>query len=466
MIDDQKLLSVAGWHSRSRDIGFVLGIGAAALLLGAVIGESWWLYLVAMIFAALIVLWPVQFTLGLFTFLVPFESLTRLGEGDSNRTVLSLLGAAAIGVLFLAGLVQKRLQRPPQVLWWWGGYLLWAGLTFLWAVDPQATSRRLITVGALWLLYLAASSFRLSRREFDWLVWLTILGGCAASAFSLYQYHAGASWYGSARATVVVGENEMNPNFFAIKLLLPLALALGQLFSRRDLRERIALVAAIGLNSVAVLFTMSRGALLAVLVIFAVFLIRMRSSRQLILAVSLLAVLGLALPGGFFQRWSEAVSTGGAGRTAIWAAGARVGLHYFWFGAGFGGFYAAFAAFAGYASQFYGYNVDPHNTYLQIWVDTGLVGLLLFARIVWLQLTFSKSGKRTDSPILIACQAAAYGLFVVAFFDSLLAEKGFWLVLVFLVFAFQAANNLESADLVPSVTRDPLPAHAYAHRSY
>src|SRR2546429_71822 len=87
---------------------------------------------------------------------------------------------------------------------------------------------RYLPAVALFLFYLVASSFRITEKEFDWIVFLTILGGGIAALWSLQQFYSGVGFgQHGIRATLVVGENEANPNRFGIRLLLPLAFAMA-----------------------------------------------------------------------------------------------------------------------------------------------------------------------------------------------------------------------------------------------
>src|SRR5690349_17895448 len=130
MMKSSKVLSNGNWSATSPKLMFLV-ILASAVVLGMVIGEGRWVYLAALVIAPFVLRWPIQVTLGLFTLLVPFENLTVLGVGDAGRTtILWFVGAATIAALLLNGLVSGRLRRPSRAVWWWGAFLLWAGMTF------------------------------------------------------------------------------------------------------------------------------------------------------------------------------------------------------------------------------------------------------------------------------------------------------------------------------------------------
>ena len=93
---------------------------------------------------------------------------------------------------------------------------------------------------ALFLLYFVASSFRVTKKEFDRIVLLAILGGGAAALLSAYGFYSGTGFGQHAvRATLVVGDQKVNPNHFGASLLIPLSFATARVLSARHRLTRI-----------------------------------------------------------------------------------------------------------------------------------------------------------------------------------------------------------------------------------
>ena len=88
------------------------------------------------------------------------------------------------------------------------------------------------------------------------------------------------------------------------------------------------------------------------------------------------------MPAGFFHRFQQAGSSGGSGRLDIWTVGLTAFKHYGLVGAGFSNFPFAYTNYAGEARNFQGSYRDPHNIYLRIGVELGLIGLVLFVLAV------------------------------------------------------------------------------------
>jgi O-antigen ligase len=423
-----------------------LAIGLAvvcALVLGIAVGQGQWLFVAALAAIPLVFLWPVQVALGTFALLIPFDS-SGLTEGGSGRTLNWFVGAAAASILIITALAARTLHKPPRAALWWAILVAWCSLTALWAVDPRPSLLRLPTAGACLLLYLAAASLRVREIEFKGIVGSVIVGGCLAGAYASYQFYHGVGWGGGVRSSFVFGASEVNPNLFATRLLLPLALAVGAYFaSRSGLRKTIMLCIS-ALLTLSVLLTLSRGAALAVLVMAAVFLLRFGVNRRLLAVSALFAVITMTLPSEFFKRVGEAGATGGAGRLDIWRVGWELLKHYGIFGAGLGNFPVVYSRYAGYAPHFVGFNRASHNLYLEIAVEAGIIGILLLMQAVRVQLWAGRNNRsRAGKPNvwLVACEAAGWSIMTSAMFGQLFWEKSFWLLWIMVALSTQLYGN-------------------------
>jgi hypothetical protein len=85
---DQRRLfkSLASW--------FIL-TGSAALI-GLMVAREQWRFLGLATAAIIAIQWPITAALGIYVFLIPFESILVFGEGKSALTVLGALTAAAL----------------------------------------------------------------------------------------------------------------------------------------------------------------------------------------------------------------------------------------------------------------------------------------------------------------------------------------------------------------------------------
>ena len=423
-----------------------------ALLMGVMVAEGQWLLVAALAAAPLVFLWPVQVALGAFALLIPFDSATfSQGDGNTGTTLNFVVGAAAASILIVTALAGNRLQRPPRAAFWWTLLIMWYALTYLWAVDPRASMARLPTAAACLVLYLAATSLRVREAEFKVIVTALIVGGCLAGMYSSYEFYHHIGW-GTARSSLVMGEEAINPNIFATRLLLPLALSVGAFFSVRSALLKTLLVGCSALLTLAVLLTLSRGAALAVLVMAVVFLLRFGVNRRILAGGALIAGITLALPKEFFTRFGQAAKTGGAGRLDIWYVAVEALKHYGVFGAGLSNFSTVYTKYAGYAPRFVGFDRASHNLYLEMSVEAGIIGLLLLVQAIRMQLGSGNKSKRPagkPNPWMIAVEAASWSILTAALFAHLFWEKSFWFLWIMVAFAAQLfRNNYQSTERV------------------
>jgi O-antigen ligase len=419
----------------------LLGLTVVALLAGVAIAEERWPYLLMLALIPLLWFFPIETTVGLFALSIPFEGVSELSSGT---TAIWILGLLAGGTLVTVGLLNNRFVKPPRNAIFWTLFLFWCGMSLLWAVDPKSALRQLATSAALIIFYLVAISFRITESEFKWVVRLAILGGCLAATFAVYEYSAGINWAtgsGSSlveRGSLIVGETEVNPDFFGLKLIIPISLTMAAFLSARSWWGRLISFCALAITVLALLLTMSRSALLALLVIVIVFLVRLRVYRRLIPVVLLGSILLAAMPSSFYGRIQEAGQTGGAGRLDIWKVGFEMFKHYPLVGTGLGNFMIVYQQYAGFSPKFHGFMRSPHNTYLNVLVDLGILGFVLFLIAIVMQVRDGSDSKMRsqDSKVwVVAGEAAFYGLLLYGFFVDVMWDKSFWLAGIFLAFA-------------------------------
>jgi O-antigen ligase len=436
--------AIARKHIAPERWKLLVSLCALAVLLGIVIGREQWLYLPVIALVPLLFFWPVEIALGALAMLVPFEHIAMM----SQRALATFALVLAVCVLCGVGLLSARLQPPSTAAKWWALFLAWTMASTLWAIQPEASLAILHLVPMFLIFYLAASTFRISEKEFNWIMSASILAGGAAAILSIYEFYNGmiiASH--QVRATLVAGDIEANPNRFAIRLLLPLSFAIARVVSARQWWSRLIALAFMALLSWALILTMSRGTLLAAAVIVLVFVLRTKLLRRRIALIALTAVvLAAATPEGLVLRLKNSATDRGAGRLDIWTVGLTALEHRPVMGAGFNNFSKAYTEYAGYAPHFTKIANDAHNIYLAISVEEGIVGLVLF--LIALKMQFSTVSKYR-SPVegtrimLVSCEAAFCAVLVAGFFGTIIWDKTFWFSLVCLVLAttFQSNNG-------------------------
>lgn len=360
-----------------------------------------------------------------FLFLLPFEELIG---ATALEVPFKLLG---LGAALLLALLPGR--AAPG-----GGRLVAVALLFLalcasffFSVVPELSRTVLVPLGLMFGVYALAAPVRLAAEEFAATLRAWFRGGSLAAVCTLAAFASGVADE-DGRAYLGWGAIETDPNILVAQLVLPFAIGLGWL-ARGE--RRLEAGAGLALMTLATAATQSRGGIIACLAMVVACLLWCR--RFL-----LLGALGAGLGGLYVTclpmlgRLANEAQTG-SGRTEIWAVGWDFIGRYWATGVGLGGF----PTLALGASTLY-FPWATHNTYLQVFVETGLAGVLAFALVGWTHLRFRSAG-----PAAAALRLGALGLLLSAFFLHLLAYKLFWLVLT--VFA-QAARTAPHGAFEPA----------------
>jgi len=419
-----------------------LAIGAGAILVGIIAGQGRWMFLPAVALIPLFWFFPVEMALGGVALLLPFEGISVIGGGE--RGLMSLAFLISIWVVLVVGVVGHRLQRPTSAILWCAAFIAWVAASILWAVRPDVSLAHISTVIGLFAFLFVMGSFRITWREFKWLIILTVAGGVLAALYSLYEFHSGVSLAtrDTVRATLSAGETYVNPNRFAVRLLLPLAFCIAGFISAPSKIVKFASLACAGLISLALLVVQSRGTLIAAVVMVVVFVVRLKVRRGLIPVIIVAGAMIAATP-TIISRFQT--NDRGAGRFDIWLVGWAAAKHYPVSGAGLSNFPVVYNDFAGAGQHLYMKKEnDSHNIYIEMIVEEGIIGLSLLLITIRAQFRLlSKSRKRfSDSTaMLVACEAGFYSILVAGVFGNILWDKTFWLAWVLLTFAIMLQAN-------------------------
>jgi O-antigen ligase len=406
-----------------------------------------WLAFGALVMVALVpavVRWPVVSTFGLFAFLATsFDAAGPLLPGASLSKPFGVLAGA---VLLGAGLVERRLGRPPTAALWWGAFMLWVTLTAMWAMNLEQVLQVLPNAVSLVVLYFAAVCFRPSRRELYCVCALTVLGGVLASAlayfFGLDEMATGTA----ARGRLVLNDADSNPNTLGRILILPLALAIAGFVGGRGMIQRALAVGCGAFIGLGIFVSMSRGAVVAMIATLLVFLYRVRALWHIVPIVALLVVVSTLAPARFYER-IDAVISGqddtGAGRTEIWRKGLQGFERFGVLGAGLNNF-----------SRVHQDGRAAHNIFLMTLIESGVPGLAMMLAAIASGLLAVRRARSAGhrSVILSALEAACIGTLMSGMFADTLWRKSFWLAWILLAWAMYSEKRADdnADDLVPS----------------
>lgn len=425
-------------------------VSAACLVaaaLGYAIATGSWIVVIAAAALPIVVMLPVPAALGLFAFLVPFDSVSVLGHSDVGATLTFVAGGIAAALLLAVGLAGRRFKAPPRSAFWWTALILWGAATSLWALDSDLSLSRLPTAFSLLVLFLITVSLRITRTELMWTVVAAVIGGVCAALYATSSYYGGTSFESGMRGSLIVGGRSTDPNYFAASLLLPISMAVGVFLSVRSWTAKAFSLIAAATMVFAVLLTMSRGALLSLVVIVLIYCYRLRVNWRVLVIPAVFAVLLALMPNFFFARLAGSGADEGAGRLEIWRVGLVLVQNYGLLGAGLDNFPVGYQQFSGMAKVFpyQGYARGAHNTYLNMMVESGVVGMMLFLGGLGAQ--FRAARKRAAAaasllPPLVSFEAACWGVITAGIFLDLFWWKLFWFAWMLLALASHSVDSL------------------------
>lgn len=380
---------------------------------------------------------PAMFPLGLYALLVPFDNVLGLSTGT---TLTHYLGVLLILSIWLNRIIigKGKFRKPPAVVWGWLTFLILAGLSLLWAVEPARTLHSLYTLGGLFLIYLSSSIIPVKERDYQRLMYFIVVGGLIASAVSILSFARGLTYEETLRASLVIAtERREDPNEFATSLILPLMLALGWLVTGTNKAKRLfgGVFALVMLT--AIVLTGSRGGMLGALAGLTVLVTGVRGwhTRLKLISIGLIVVLALfiiPLPSQLVVRFSptNVMQSGGAGRLAIWQVGWSAFLERPFAGYGYDNFAYAYELFRMQFPQT-GYFIREfqvaHNIYLQALVELGILGGVILAFTIWHHWISLGRIKRV-TVLHLALRSTLAGVSVASLTLNLLSSKSFWLV--------------------------------------
>jgi O-antigen ligase len=368
----------------------------------------------------------------------------------------------------VAGIRARRGQAFPGGRWVLTLVVLfvaWQFITLFWARRPgdgSAQAKDFFVIACGFVVVLSAVR---TREHLRWIAIAFVVGGTLSVLGGIANGGLTAAQTIGDTATSRFSGGGGDPNYLAAMLVPAIVLA-GALAVRASLAARAALGAAVVIMAIGLAATQSRGGLVALAATMLVALVLLRGRRLLVVGLVLLTVGGAAV---FFvsnpaawQRIHDVRDRGsGSGRTDIWRVAWQVVEAHPVAGVGLGQFPVVSPQFTrepGQSLEFVGLIVEQHivvhNIYLQLWAESGIVGLALFLGAAGLSLTALRRAALLfdahDDPELAALTRgfllALVGVLVGSFFLSNLLARQIWVLLALGPAVLAIAHRLTGAD--------------------
>lgn len=437
-----------------------LGVPAFAALVGVVAGVSPKFGLAAAIAVVYVVLVLSNLALGLALFLTLtfLESISVFSGLSLSKVAGGLLLLSWIALVATDRRESRLLARDhPVAVCAFVAMAAWASISAVWAEIPSASldiaQRWILNLSMFPIVYAAVRE----RRHVRWVFALFIVGALISAAAGLAAGAPAAVADEGRLAGTGVNANELG------ELLIVAVVLAGSLGACRDLSvpARVVAFAGSGLSVVALLMTVSRGAIVGLLaaLILAPLLIGARRRLTALMLIVLVAGCGVTYVFGAMPQVDRDrivhPDTTGSGRTDLWKVGLRMVKDKPVLGVGAGN----------YANSTIHYLFEPgtirrsdyivdrplvaHNVYLQVLAELGVVGLALFLGIIAFALRcvlraariFQWAGDRSMELLSRGLLIGLFGLLASAFFSTAVYSKQLWLLLALAVAIYALARE-------------------------
>jgi putative inorganic carbon (HCO3(-)) transporter len=387
----------------------------------------------------------------------------------------SVLQALTVPLLLAAWLVQRRRgfggPLPGALTLCLAAYAVIVWLSLAWARDTALGEQRGLAITKAFVIYALVLLLTGSRKELRQGAWTLLVAAALVGGLGVFQALAGtydqtfaglarveyAHIYGRVFEPRIAGPVG-DPNFFAQMLIpaVPIGLLLGQ--SAASVRERAAAFGSVGVVTAAVVMTYSRGGALALGVVLALWLLGQGvSARRLAVGAGAIALLILLLPSDFARRlttFRQFLPGGGdvlrldssfEQRRVLVTTAWHMFLDHPLTGVGAGNYavhYRPYTEETGSVVLEYE-EFDrphfPHNLYLEIAAETGLLGLIAFAAVlatcfVYLRrarVAFGGAGDWSSASLATGVQLALIGYLVSSLFLHGDFPRSLWLLFGF-----------------------------------
>jgi len=400
---------------------WITAVAASTVLLAALIGyvsgkqgaDLQLLVVLALAPIILLVLSP-RTAIVLLVLMLPFTGSTIIPRPIQNAVLLGipLLLFVRMFIEWVGG--KKAIQDLPWQYWLYVVVMFTAaaiGTTHLHEISPLLVAsigdegvfgKKQYVLGffakqiMMGLLPLFVIAFATNRKDVGWVAILSLAGAAIFVPAMLYAFVISGASVTDLRSNralfIALGTHS---NTIGGLLALPFGVAL---FMREHVRHRIGRLALIGvlmLILLGVLLTASRGAFVAILAVSTLYVIKYRRVGAAAMMI-LVGAVGLVLaPDSVKERLLMGLNVGGSSQGAVMSRSAdeiSSGRLDFWsqlapevlnnpiIGNGLRS-----VLWSDYNKYGAGFKVNhPHNMYLEILLDTGTVGFLMYASLWWL----------------------------------------------------------------------------------
>ncbi len=373
-------------------IKFVIAGAIAPFLLGLVLARP---HLAAIAYV-------VAIYTDLLSLLVQYQGMPPLARFVGLALLSAVLGYKLV-------VRRERLVNDPAMTKWMLAYAFSVALGLIYARAPDLVMGDIIEFVRNFILYLIVLNTLTTAKRLRTALWLTLGMGVLLALLTVYQsvthrFDDNFSGLAQYRISEISGGSDAprpsgpvsDPNYYGQLLLIVLPLGLYLLFEGRTLLVRLLGLFSCAVLAVALVFTYSRGDALALVFLIGAAAIYKRPP----LAYWIAGILGLfilvpLLPQNYVSRLSTIVDVAQGNQQAVleeFSIRGRIGaidaavsmfLDHPLLGVGRENYPLYQAQYlAGTQLAFQSKGIPPHDLYLEVAAETGIVGLVVFAGLL------------------------------------------------------------------------------------
>jgi probable O-glycosylation ligase (exosortase A-associated) len=366
-----------------------------------------------------------------------------------------LLSLASLGALVW------HVGVTRQVVAYWSPELTRVGLFLMLVVVGivMATNRPLAlgyftsTYWKMILMVFAIAWLARTLKDFVLSLRLVTLSGLAVGLVALYNQANGIGIVEGSRVTIGrdLGSVLGDPNDLSLVLLFPFSFALSLMLSRETPHlERLLGLVTVVVLVLAVIATQSRGGLLGIAAVVAMFAWRRVQSKALLIGGGGLLMVMLYFVAGISGRKSGGAAEAGLdesamGRLHAWEAAFGMAVDNPLTGVGMNNFYSNYFFYSEYWD---GLNHAVHSTWFGVLGETGFIGLLVFLSMVFGLLKCARSSlkqllatpQRSHPVMITIAEGTLAGLVGFCVSGTFLTQGFTWPLYILLAFTVAIAH--------------------------
>jgi O-antigen ligase len=369
--------------------------------------------------------------------------------GSMSHKALFFIAGIAIMLFIHRGAQREGSRQLTRTVGLVVVFFLWLALSLLWAPNAAYAHDTVVHLAMAALAFFLVLALFSEREQVRWLMLafvagavLSVLSGAVTGGLSVGD--AASTTASSVQGRLQGGTSD--PNYLAAAIVPAMMFAGGLAARRGHPFERFGLLVATIVLAIGLAATESRGGFLAMIVVSIGALLTWRGRRLMILGFFVVFAIGVsawfvASPSAW-ERVTSA-SDGGSGRSDIWQVATRVIDAHPIAGVGLAQFpivspdYLARPGALTRADLLVGKEIVVHNAYLQLWAETGIIGLALLIAVAVAAIAagvravrrFELSGDVEMATVARALVLGIVGALAASFFLSNIDDVRLWALL-------------------------------------